>query len=236
MRRGRVSVRTQQAYPHTSGEFCVFCRILRQAPDERADFDTVLLANDSASVLPGLGAQAEGYLMVVPHAHILSCGSLEPQAAAAFFRTVDNVTRIMRQQYGPCVVFEHGACGNDNRAGSCVDHAHIHILPTQAPVAQLAAEERPFVRVPDWTSLEDWKERPYLAIRDQASSLWVNDGAGAPGQFFRRIAGRALGRPFEWDFHVSPNFDAARATARSAGALLRHGALVADHVVAAEAL
>jgi ATP adenylyltransferase len=191
---------------------CLFCKLLGPSPDGRAWHDQVLYSNAEFSVLPGLGAQAEGYLLIVPTTHVHSSAELDPGALARLDETMKDVAHVLNQAYGPCIFFEHGACGTRNLAGGCIDHVHIHAIPIQGDVVAAVKPLMSFTAVTRIADVTAWAGKPYLAVQNQAGELFVATGRTLPGQFMRRIVGEALGRSDEWDYELFPEHSTMRAT------------------------
>lgn len=191
---------------------CLFCRIFRTQKSQREWHDQILYERDGIAVLPGVGAQREGYLLIVPRVHAFSCAELSKQDLARLEDVKEEVAHVLNQVYGPCVFFEHGACAHERRAGGCIDHVHVHALPIEAPIVELANRERSFAPLDGDDGLEEWIHKPYVAIQDQAGGMFIADGEKAPGQFMRRVIDKAIGEPGEWDFEVYRHEDRVHAT------------------------
>jgi diadenosine tetraphosphate (Ap4A) HIT family hydrolase len=202
---------------------CLLCEILQAPPGDRAWYDCTLADYDEFIVLPALGAQVEGYVLVVPRAHVYSCGALDELRLGVLSEIIERICARLSNHYGSCIVFEHGSCGGVQRAGSCIDHAHLHIVPTAAPIDVLARRDRPFTRISGLTALKDHADRPYLALQTQSGTFHVADGTGAPGQYFRRLVAVAEAAPLEWDYAMFPNYDAVRSTIADVTLLLSGG-------------
>jgi ATP adenylyltransferase len=202
----------------TSAE-CLFCRIFETGEEQRKWHDRILFERDEIAVLTGLGAQREGYLLIVPRAHAFSSAELSEPALSSLEEVKQEVTHVLNQVYGPCVFFEHGACGHTRRAGGCIDHVHIHAIPMEKPIVDFASREieiadrdRTFVHVSGHESLRKWIQRPYVAIQDQKGSMFIADGEGLPGQFMRRVVAKAIGSPKDWDYEAHRHEERMRAT------------------------
>ena len=105
-----------------SGASCIFCRIVSgEIPGQ--------IVHTSERALAFLDAQplADGHVLVVPRRHAARVVDLEPEDAAALFRTVAALA-------GP-VARATGAEGltigvNDGPlTGQTVPHVHVHIVP-----------------------------------------------------------------------------------------------------------
>lgn len=191
---------------------CLFCRIFETSESQRKWHDQVLYERDGITVLPGLGAQREGYLLIVPRVHAFSCAELSQKTLIGLEEVKEEVAHVLNQAYGPCVFFEHGACGHRRRAGGCIDHVHVHALPTEAAIVDIASRDRSFIRINGYETLREWVQRPYVAIQDQAGSMFIADGEGIPGQFMRRVIATAIDSPHDWDYEVFPNEERVHAT------------------------
>ena len=191
---------------------CLFCRIRRKPAPQRAWHDQILAEVDGLAVLPGLGAQRVGYLLIVPQPHVFSFGEMSTTELGRVERLLDILTTALEHAYGPTVVFEHGACANGGRGGNCIDHAHLHVVPTAAPLLDLALQERPFSALAGIAELRRFADNPYLALRSQNRQWYGASGVGAEGQYFRRFIGRALARPHDWDYTISPAYETVAAT------------------------
>lgn len=150
--------------------------------------------------------------MIVPEAHVHSCAELSPALRARLESVKETVSHVLNQIYGPCIFFEHGACASRNLAGGCIDHVHLHALPTEAPVLEAAKQRLDFEDIDGLSGLANWKGTPYIAIEDQAGALHVASGSSLPGQFVRRIVGSVIGAPDEWDYDAFPNYERIQST------------------------
>jgi diadenosine tetraphosphate (Ap4A) HIT family hydrolase len=191
---------------------CIFCSLLDKSADAATWYDEVLYRREEFCVLPGLGPQAEGYLLIVPEEHKFSCAELSEDALRRLQLVKEDVAHVLNQAYGPCIFFEHGACASQSLAGGCIDHVHIHALPTEAPVLEITEKRLAFEQVAGPLDLKRWQGKPYLAIEDQAGKLFVAEGSNLPGQFLRRVVDEAIDGEGDWDYMAFPHFDRIRAT------------------------
>lgn len=192
---------------------CVLCRIVTDSASG-AWYDTELYRYGNFSVIPGLGAQAPGYLMIVPRTHVLSSAALSDADLRDLLQVISSVSRVLRDQYGDALFFEHGACSESQRAGGCISHAHVHAVGTDAPLAPVAHRRLSYEHIADLGELRGWAHRPYVAIRDQEGSCTVASAQGLPGQYLRRLLDEALGEVGEWDYSLFPHLDRIRETIR----------------------
>lgn len=190
---------------------CLFCALLESSTPAEW-YDETLYLHDEFSVFPGLGAQVEGYVLVVPHEHKFSSAELAGDARERLQQVKQDVAHVLNQAYGPCVFFEHGACAHRNLAGACIDHVHLHALPMDADILGLARSRLTFTQLDDPLAIADWRGRPYLAIENQAGEFHVADGSNLPGQYLRRIVDEVIDGGGEWDYTLFPHKDRIKKT------------------------
>ncbi len=187
---------------------CLFCQIAkRQAPRERYPENIILFESDNFYVKPALGHFVEGYCLVISKEHLRTMAELSSKEAAELEEVLGETERQLTAIYknGLCT-FEHGAACSSNRAGACIDHAHMHILPTSCDVtARLAALES--VRISELRELCDFANRgqSYIYYEPQPGErlVYACDDR-VPSQFMRRLICKQLDTNRNWDWRVSP--------------------------------
>ena len=190
---------------------CLLCNLVGSNPKNGEWFDEVLYREGDFSVLSAVGPQSEGYVMIVPHAHVHSCAELSPADLAQLQSVKQMVSHVLNQVYGPCIFFEHGASGPGELAGGRIDHAHVHALPTEGPVLSAAKQWLDFEALDGLSALSQWSGIAYVAIENQAGALHIARASSLPDQYVRRIIGSVVGAPDEWDYGTHPNYALIRA-------------------------
>ncbi len=117
---------------------CDFCNELSGCPENSFaqlygpnEKSRVLFRTDNFVVVPSLGQIAEGYLLLLPVKHFRATGDMPDHLLDEFVEVCRQVGQILRDQYGPYVLFEHGA--RSEGAGGCgIYHAHVHATPIPA--------------------------------------------------------------------------------------------------------
>lgn len=167
------------------------------------------MESDRFVVWPSVGALVPGWLLIVPKQHELNLAGLPPEAMAELAGLRDRAVRYLRQRVGPVVQFEHGPARIGLSAGCGVDHAHLHVVPTDVDLLTGAMAFRPDLR---WDAVPSLAAaRPavmgglsYLFLRDQADRGWLTCGPDLPSQFFRRLIAHAVGKPEQHDWKSFP--------------------------------
>ena len=127
-------------------------------------------------------------------------------------RFKQGVLDVLVASYGPCVVFEHGSSSPLARGGGCIDHAHLHLLPTDLPFAELTSAEDELPAVEGVEGLHVLQgDDPYLFVEGQDGSAFAGKVGRLPGQHLRRRLATQMGVPDEWDYDVFRHEDRIRA-------------------------
>jgi ATP adenylyltransferase len=161
----------------------------------------IVRATSEFVVFPALGALAPGHLLIVPRLHCLAIGQLP----SAFFPELESLmletTRVLEQTYGSsCIVFEHGAVSS--RAGCCVDHAHLHVVPADIDVRERLQAMYKEVVISQLEELAGFAERQlsYLFIQLPSGQRFAYEAPLVVSQLLRRLVADAIGVPERWDW------------------------------------
>jgi len=173
--------------PHDSG--CVFC-IARDDPELMDEVEnSVLYETDHFFVVPTLGAFVEGYLLICSKCHFDNFFSLPEFMEKEFKLLKRKVSEVLEENYGALFLFEHGGGGPERDSGAaCIDHAHLHVIPTRADVRGLVQSSG--TRVP--CLIEDLPPQLrgksnyfYFESKLQGEALLLTDRP--PRQFIRKL-------------------------------------------------
>jgi diadenosine tetraphosphate (Ap4A) HIT family hydrolase len=92
--------------------------------------NTVFFETENFVVMPTRGSFVPGYLLIVTKQHFINFGQLHGPVFTEYQDIHRLVKEHVRAAYGPVITFEHGGNGGvSDRAGSCIEHAHMHIVP-----------------------------------------------------------------------------------------------------------
>lgn len=193
------------------------------ALDEETDLADELLGIDidgamgDVVVLSDYAPLVPGHLLIVSRGHHKSVGSLGSRQRIESVTTVLNGIRERYESSGLYVIaFEHGPY-RYGEAGSCIDHAHVHVVPCAKEVSLNDVFFSPVLRsvgLIDWRRLDEIDSLRLLA--SHVSYLWIQDTAresvvtvvGAmdfvPSQTLRRWCAELLGlRSWDWRSELS---------------------------------
>lgn len=186
---------------------CLFCQIgEHEAPQEHPE-NIILFESNNFYVKPALGHFIQGYCLVISKEHLRTMAELEAQECAELERVLNEISHRLTALYKTNIcIFEHGAVCPTNRAGACIDHAHMHIVSTNCDVrGRLRAFHEH--RISDVAELRDFgdgrKSYIYYDRRPGDRLVYTCDNR-VPSQFMRRLLCEELGMGLEWDWRVAP--------------------------------
>jgi diadenosine tetraphosphate (Ap4A) HIT family hydrolase len=182
---------------------CTFCnKFSKRSHVPREWFDEILLETPHFFVVPGLGALADGYSLVVSRTHEVSMAALPESQLSELRDIVSELRSNLSTAFEPLVLFEHGPACEKGGGGACIVHAHMHILPTRLNLADIPVDDNSFAPIPDLTHLRRFANLDYVFLELQDGSAFVGQGKTRSSQWFRRIVAERIGVPDEWDYAV----------------------------------
>jgi ATP adenylyltransferase len=151
-------------------------------------------------IFPALGSFVEGYLLICPRIHMPSLAGLERALIPKFHLVLEETKRIVQATFGSVILFEHGMATCERRAGGCIDHAHMHILPADVDLNRFLSPQFPSHPLTEFSDLGRWRQRPYLFARSQDLAVVYDVPDNLPSQFLRRHIASELNLEDRWDW------------------------------------
>jgi hypothetical protein len=122
----------------------------------------------------------------------------------------DEVRQVLENAgLGPTVAFEHGPSVPGREVGCGVDHAHLHVVPTEADV--VAGAKRLFPEI-EWQAIASFEAATavsadglsYIYVEDQQSRPWLAASTELPSQVIRQVIASDLGRIGDYNWRENP--------------------------------
>ena len=164
----------------------------------------ILYATENFVVMPTIGAFVEGYLLIVSQKHYMCMGQLSESELGELTLQLEILKERMEKCYHKKVVlFEHGGTSCSNKAGGCINHAHLHMVPCDSRITHyIQRYGLEYYRI---SSLEELcvlaaRNIPYLFWEDIDGEKYVIDKSVIPSQFFRKILADICGVAEKWDW------------------------------------
>jgi ATP adenylyltransferase len=163
----------------------------------------ILYETKNFLVIPSLGSFVEGYLLIASKEHYLSMASLPKHLYQELEDVQNRVKEVLTKHYSLPLFFEHGPI-TENKAGCCVDHAHIHALPVQIDLVKLVNEELSSKQIDTYVDLNEINY-PYLFIEgNEGDKQLFEIDHPVPSQYLRQIIAEQLGFPEKYDWKIHP--------------------------------
>ena len=206
---------------------CAFCdKFGNLETHSRAWYDAELLHSGEFVVVPALGALAAGHLMILTRSHYPNMGCLLEGDLMRLSSLLRRIRDVVSAAYGDVVAFEHGPALSAYGGGSCIDHAHLQVLPlsVSGDLLPRLSEKCDFRPMDDISVLSQigLRNLPYVFFQDQRERMFICQPANVPSQYLRRVIAEELGRPDQWDYALFPNLDFIDATISRLRPLLMH--------------
>ena len=193
------------------GEQCLLCNIANNEIEDIHEYDRPIYNSSNFSIIPAKGQFVSGYLLLFPHRHFLNLGVMDSVLLDEYFKIKNSLNQTLLDEYGQRpIFFEHGSASCETRGGSCIDHAHLHVLPiTISKVTDGMFANIDGGRIQTINTMIDYakSEKPYFYFETSDGSMYLYNATSIPSQFGRKMITRLLGIPDQWDWEVYPYID-----------------------------
>jgi diadenosine tetraphosphate (Ap4A) HIT family hydrolase len=186
---------------------CLFCSIQEMSNPSNPE-DEIIDESENFYAKAALGHFVFGYTLIISKDHFLSFAHvpehLFPELEAFRDNVLDKLHNICQH---PVTILEHGAINRCQRGGSCIDHAHLHLMPLAPDLYPILSERFSFGELGSISEVRRFNDAQisYLYYqREGFRSHAVELSQDVPSQLLRRIACQALGEPELWDWRDTP--------------------------------
>jgi len=170
----------------------------------------IAIENEYFVVIPSLGALVPGHSLICPKSHFKSIAQLDSKLDNYYLEILEETISILKREYNTAVhCFEHGAAKNDTKIICTVDHAHLHLLPTNISIEKILFGKYNWIEI--GKSLEEFrtvvgeKEYIYYESPDKRKFIANNSPVGFESQYMRQVFAQALKREYLWNWREYPN-------------------------------
>lgn len=199
----------------TSKDSCIFCQMAKykgfNSLEKYNQFveepvDCIIYESKNFYVVPELGGLKQGFLMIVPKAHILSVAQFPEELMPEYNLVCEDVEKILMKAFnGKTVAFmEHGSgpSGKTSHKKSIV-HAHTHVVVDFS----LKEKYQKMVQMKKCDNISDAKDVHYFSYQDTSQGqlmIAMNPEVYVQRQFPRQILAEELGlapNQYNWRWH-----------------------------------
>lgn len=173
--------------------------------------ERILHRTSNFFVTPALGQIGiEGYLLICANEHFRGIGDMPATLDSELEALVDKARSVIAAHYSPDIIaFEHGPRLGCHKGGGCLEHAHLHLVPTAVDLFTFLKGKG---LEPKFVS--GFNKLREIVSRKQSSYLFVETWERAqyvvevtiplPSQYLRQIIATAEGKK-EWDWRQYPD-------------------------------
>ena len=187
-------------------------RYIRRVPMETEHF----------AAIPSLGPLVPGHTLLCPKDHIknMACVSpLDTDELDSFRRRLSGALGTIF--HAPVHLFEHGSSPRSSRVLCTVDHAHLHLVPTNIRVLNHLLRDSHWGRIePALYGLRrSAPQGEYLYYESPEGDAFLAERRTFESQYIRRLFAEALGLGAAWNWREHPQADEVDATFRALSAV-----------------
>lgn len=171
-----------------SEDNCLFCKLLAGKPIHKQD---PLYETTNFLVVPGSGAFIDGYLMILPKSHVMSCAELSPEERVEMENVIVDVKFLLRSIYSKNVLIWENGSGVDGhgKPKTSIVHAHIHACPCSLDILQATTLTGITLKQIDKYSLANYSRDSYLFVINYDNKWYIccDTNLYIPRQYVRQL-------------------------------------------------
>lgn len=165
-----------------------------------------------AVTVPSIGPLAVGHVLVCPREHARSLAAAGRRAQRDVEALSGRLAEALESDFAvPVHRFEHGNATEGRRVACSVEHAHLHLVPTDVPLWEALRERLIWVELdPSLEKLGDVTQgEEYVLYQhpDRRRFAHLPGAAGVESQLLRRELARLSGAPSSWNWREHPELD-----------------------------
>ena len=183
---------------------CFFCETNRFVLNKELNLpaeESIIWEDENVFVTPDLFPLCVGHFLVVTKYHYASFGNVTKNIYDSSQQAIEYLKHSILNGK-EVIIFEHGAV-MEHTGGSCIDHAHIHIMPLKQDVRPLI-EKSIFINElsqrGSYSVLRELanKNQPYIYYQKNSEDAFIYPVDQLPSQFLRILIAQTLGISYNW--------------------------------------
>ena len=170
----------------------------------------ILYESDNFFIIPALGQIGiRGYVLLCSKEHHIGVCDVPKERIPELEEILDKARQVISEKYdSEILVFEHGPKLAFYSGGCCIDHAHLHIIPTSAAIMDFLSQKfKPKIAAgfDELKHIYEAQKSSYMFIEAQDRKRYViKVDFPLPGQYLRQVLASKLGRS-DWDWRANPD-------------------------------
>lgn len=177
--------------------------------DEYFAKNNILYESNNFFITPAVGQMGiEGYLLLCSKKHYEGIGGIPAEFEAELEEILKKTKQVIKAAYdSEILVFEHGPRIGCHKGGGCLDHAHLHLVPTVVDVRAFLVKIFKLEKIKNFGRLREvfsQKQSSYLFLETQDNMRYVAEvDFPLPPQYLRQVIAAGAGIS-AWDWRLYP--------------------------------
>jgi len=186
--------------------FC--CRL----GDEYQSKKNVLYESENFFVVPAIGQMGiEGYVLLCSKNHHIGIGNIPEEHTFELKSVLEKTKKVISETYdSEVLVFEHWPRLRCHKGGGCLDHSHLHIVPTSVDIMKFLHSKFKPEKIQDFSRLREIYEAQkssYMFVETQDNKRYVIEVEfPIPSQYLRQVLASKSGIT-KWDWRINPDYE-----------------------------
>ena len=177
----------------------------------------IILKTSGFTVFPALGPIGiEGYVLICSNEHFKGIDEMPSELDKELENVVDRIKKSVSDYYSsPVVVYEHGGskplC---YRWGGCLDHFHLHVVPTKVDIlGYLKKKDFSLEKIKGFDRLREIIKKRCMSyfLVEQEAKRYVCEIGVLPSQYLRQVIAELEGKK-NWDWRRYPGYNVMKKT------------------------
>ena len=185
---------------------CALCRAIQGNDGFQKPENSKLFETEHFIVMPCIGPLCPGHVLIVSRKHTMNLASTGLDTLIEYDKLAQHLIAKIRDFGTDVLEGEHGSTEND-KAGACVTHTHVHWIPGLSRFDRMLDSDLPVLTSGLQLDGLAGIERPYIFLRGGPGNRWVAyDARGLRSQMIRRTLCELLGRDDD-NWKAAPRYD-----------------------------
>lgn len=195
---------------------CVFCTLETNRDDNNSygrianEELSTLVVRETANfrAVLDIAPLTTGHTLMIPRTHVVAMSFLSEEQWSDLSSLLDELGKKLQRKFSyGLTLFEHGMGRRGTTADCCIEHAHLHLVPTDMSVADdiSRAGHRLLHRGDSYDDFRSFCGQEYLYYKapDESHGRFY-DAQRARSQYLRQVVGTRVGTTvWHWQDHLA---------------------------------
>lgn len=134
-----------------------FMNICCQLGRELIEKKNILYESENFFIVPTVGQMGiEGYILLCSKKHYYGLGDVPREYETELEEILVKIKKVLFDVYGSKIlIFEHGPRLGCYKGGGCIEHAHMHLVPTDTDIIDFLSKKFKIKKLQTFDELRD---------------------------------------------------------------------------------